>query len=196
MRLRVIRLNLKLKAFLGIIAAALLLWLLCAFLQAERYFYPLKYQETVAAAAAEAHLSPYLLAAVILTESGFNESSRSEAGALGLMQLMPQTAWWIADTCAIELPSRDPGLLLDPEINIRLGARYLEWLYIHFELSQVEALAAYNIGQNEVHKWTPPGGRLQIKDIPVAETRHFVRKVLKREAKYRKYYPELERKEN
>lgn len=197
MRLRMNRLRLTFIAFLGtLIAAALLLWLLCAVFQAEKLFYPLKYKETVTAAACDAHISPYLLAAVILTESGFNEKSRSDAGALGLMQLMPQTAWWIADTCAIDLPSRDPVLLLDPEINIKLGAKYLEWLYIHFELSQIEALAAYNIGQNEVRRWIGAGGRLRIEDIPVAETRHFVRKVLKREAKYRRYYPELELKEN
>ncbi|MBQ7503176.1 lytic transglycosylase domain-containing protein [bacterium] len=184
------------KVIFLILAAILSVWLICAHFQVGKIFYPLKYKETVAAAASEAHISPYLLAAVIMTESGFNEKSRSEAGALGLMQLMPQTAWWIADTCGIELPEKKSELLLDPEINIRLGAKYLEWLYIHFELSQVEALAAYNIGQNEVRKWTEAKGRLKTENIPVAETRYFVRKVLKREAEYRKYYPELERKEN
>lgn len=158
----------------------------------EYYLYPLKYDHTILAAANESGVSPSLLAGVILAESGFNPEAESEVGALGLMQLMPDTAWWIAESHQIELGTTDNRRLREPELNIYLGAYYLAWLLQRFDDKNVEALAAYNAGQHEVDSWIEEQGRpLTVETIPVLETRFFVKKVLNNAEKYSKLYPQL-----
>lgn len=160
----------------------------------EHYWYPLKYEKTVIAAGREAGVSPSLVAGVILAESGFNPEAQSEVGALGLMQLMPDTAQWIAETHQIEVAQGDKCRLQEPELNIYLGAYYLAWLLQRFDNKSVEALAAYNAGQHEVDSWIEEhGGPLTIEEIPVPETRFFVKKVLNNAEKYSKLYPQLVR---
>lgn len=158
----------------------------------EHYWYPLKYERTVIAAGREAGVSPSLVAGVILAESGFNPEAQSEVGALGLMQLMPDTARWIAETHQIEVAPTDNRRLQEPELNIYLGAYYLSWLLQRFDNKSVEALAAYNAGQHEVDSWIEEQGRpLTVEEIPVPETRFFVKKVLNNAEKYSKLYPQL-----
>ena len=82
----------------------------------------------------------------------------------------------------------------EPELNIYLGAYYLAWLLQRFDNKSVEALAAYNAGQHEVDSWIEEhGGPLTIEEIPVPETRFFVKKVLNNAEKYSKLYPQLVR---
>ncbi len=158
----------------------------------ERYCYPLKYENTVIAAAGEAGVSPSLVAGVILAESGFDPKAQSEVGALGLMQLMPDTARWIAEAHQIEVEQADNRRLQEPELNIFLGAYYLAWLLQRFDNKSVEALAAYNAGQHEVDSWIEEQGEpLTVEEIPVPETRFFVKKVLNNAEKYSKLYPQL-----
>ncbi len=160
----------------------------------EHYWYPLKYESTVISAGREAGVSPSLVAGVILAESGFNPEAQSEVGALGLMQLMPDTARWIAESHQIEVAQEDKRRLQEPELNIYLGAYYLAWLLQRFDNKSVEALAAYNAGQHEVDSWIEEhGGPLTIEEIPVPETRFFVKKVLNNAEKYSKLYPQLVR---
>ncbi|MDP3325878.1 lytic transglycosylase domain-containing protein [Hydrogenophaga sp.] len=109
-----------------------------------------------------------LLKAVIATESGFNARAVSPKGAVGLMQLMPDTAKRFGVK-----PSRTETLqerLIDPRTNILAGASYLSWLLKHFDGNTELALAAYNAGEGAVLR----AGRR----IPnYRETRDYVRKV-------------------
>lgn len=118
------------------------------------------YSSQVLAAAQETSVDPALIHAVISVESGYNPAARSHAGAVGLMQLMPQTAERYGVTNR-----------LDPEQNIRGGARYLRDLKAMFANNLQLVLAAYNAGENAVMKY---GKRIP----PYRETIAYVPKVM------------------
>jgi len=143
----------------------------------ERLRYPLRYSEYVRVHARENGLDPALLAAVIYQESKFDAGARSKSGAIGLMQLTPQTAHGIAvRTGGSRFRTSD---LLDPEINIRYGAWYLGHLEQKYRSERL-ALAAYNAGQGNVDRW------LQSADgIGFPETRAYVDRVEHLERVYR-----------
>src|SRR4051812_44690147 len=154
-----------------------------------RYRYPLRYASIVRGHAHNYHLDPALLAAVIYTESKFDPTTRSSAGAIGLMQLLPDTAQGIAERTG---GSRFVVSDLDnPEINVRYGAWYLEHLEQKYRSrpNAVDlALAAYNAGQGEVDRWiaaAPPGGQVR---IGFAETRAYVARVHSLQRIYRRAY--------
>lgn len=122
-------------------------------------------------------LSKELLQAVILTESKYNTHAVSSTGAVGVMQLMPDTAQWISEESG--LPARD---LRNPEENIPLGSWYLEFLIHKYDGNLVLALAAYNAGRGNVDDWMETNGwppdYADISGIPFPETREFVRSVI------------------
>ena len=135
----------------------------------ERLRYPLRYEAIVTAHAANYRLDPDLLAAVIYQESKFDASARSSSGAVGLMQLLPETAKGIALRTgghAFEVSD-----LLDPELNVRYGSWYLRHLLDKYGEEEA-ALAAYNAGQANVDRWRAAG-----KGIVFSETRHYVQQV-------------------
>jgi soluble lytic murein transglycosylase len=137
----------------------------------ERLRYPLSYDHIVVGHAANYDLDPALLAAVIYRESKFDARARSPSGAMGLMQLLPDTAKGIAvHTGGSRFRVAD---LNDPEINVRYGAFYLRRLLTKYGDMRL-ALAAYNAGQANVDEW-----RAQGKGIAFAETRAYVDSVLK-----------------
>lgn len=158
-----------------------------------RYWYPLEYEEFIVRSAADNGLDPALVAAVVNEESGFDPASRSGAGALGLMQLMPETAIWIADkTGGTDFTVDD---LADPAINIAYGSWYLAYLMERYGGSEVLALAAYNGGAENVDGWyaaARTAGRPfdSVLDIPYEETRLFVADVLEGREAFRKAYEE------
>ena len=121
-------------------------------------------------------LSPALVYAVMKAESNFKESAVSSAGAVGLMQLLPSTAQFIAERSGIPfLPER----LFDGEYNTRLGCAYLAYLLERFE--EETALAAYNAGEGTVQGWLSDprcseDGRTLFQ-IPYAETRRYLKKI-------------------
>ncbi len=119
-----------------------------------------RYSSHVLAASKETSVEPALIHAVISVESGYNPAARSHAGAVGLMQLMPQTAERYGVTNR-----------LDPEQNIRGGARYLRDLKAMFANNLQLVLAAYNAGENAVMKY---GKRIP----PYRETIAYVPKVM------------------
>lgn len=132
--------------------------------------YPLRYEAIVEGHARNYDLPPTLLAAVIYTESKFDASARSDAGAVGLMQLLPETAEGIAErTGGHGFVVSD---LLDPEINVRYGSWYLRNLLDRYHDMRT-ALAAYHAGQGNVDAWRRDGGGIRF-----PETRHYVAKVL------------------
>lgn len=142
--------------------------------------YPLRYESIVTAHADNYSLDPALLAAVIYTESRFDADARSSAGAVGLMQLLPDTAEGIA------LRTGGEGFvvadLLDPEINVRYGSWYLRSLLGRYGDLRT-ALAAYHAGQGNVDRWRDQGG-----GIGFPETRAYVDKVVRLQRVYRRAY--------
>ena len=136
------------------------------------------YAPTVAEVADTYCLDPYLVLAVAGAESGFDPQAVSSAGAVGLMQLMPDTARWI---CAREGWAYQPNRLTDPSYSIALGCYYLAYLSAKFDGTWV--LAAYNAGEGVVREWMRAGRGVE--DIPYAETRAYVAKVTKLAKAYR-----------
>jgi soluble lytic murein transglycosylase len=135
----------------------------------QRVRYPLKYEQIVRGHARNYQLDPALLAAVIYQESKFRPDAKSESGAIGLMQLQPETAKGIAiRTGGSRFQTSD---LYVPEINVRYGSWYLRHLLDKYE-DEETALAAYNAGQRNVDEW-----RAQGKGIQFSETRAYVDRV-------------------
>lgn len=135
------------------------------------------------------HLDPALIAAVIYAETKF-EPRTSSAGALGLMQLLPETASFIArKSGGIRFTTAD---LSTPKINVAYGSWYLRYLLDHYEGDEMLAIAAYNGGLANVDYWVAKarseGGSLSISDIPFPETQEYVRRVLAAQQEYRAAY--------
>lgn len=126
--------------------------------------------------AAREDLSPCFLEAVILTESKFDKKAVSHVGAVGMMQLMPETAQWISAESGLPAES-----LSRPEENIPLGAWYLNHLLQVYHNNEVLALAAYNAGPGNVDQWIEDysweEGFTDMNEIPFPETREFVKSV-------------------
>jgi len=135
----------------------------------QRVRYPMKYEQIVRGHARNYELDPALLAAVIYQESKFRSDAKSSSGAIGLMQLQPETAKGIAiRTGGSRFQTSD---LYNPEINVRYGSWYLRHLLDKYE-DERTALAAYNAGQRNVDEW-----RAQGKEIQFSETREYVDRV-------------------
>jgi peptidoglycan lytic transglycosylase len=146
----------------------------------ERLWYPLPYASIVRGHARHYQLDPALLAAVIYAESKFRADARSSSGAVGLMQLLPDTAKGIAlHTGGTAFRVSD---LTDPELNVRYGAWYLRHLIEKYG-DERAALAAYNAGQQNVDEWRARGEPIQF-----PETRHYVSRVESLRGIYRKAY--------
>ena len=140
--------------------------------------YPLAYEHVIVGHARNYELDPALLAAVVYRESKFDPEARSSSGALGLMQLLPDTARGIAEhTGGRRFVVAD---LYDPEINVRYGAFYLRRLIRKYDDERL-ALAAYNAGQRNVDEWIANGD-----GIVFGETREYVESVLELREVYRR----------
>jgi soluble lytic murein transglycosylase len=151
---------------------------------------PLRYSDVIRQQAAEKHLDPALVAAVIYAETKF-EPRDSAVGAVGLMQVMPQTASFLAHRSgATTFTTAD---LANPQVNIAYGSYYLRFLLNHYHGDKALALAAYNGGVANVVHWLAraraDGRTLTVEDIPFSETRNYVQKVLAAELDYRRTYP-------
>jgi soluble lytic murein transglycosylase len=154
---------------------------------------PLRHEDIIKQQAADKHLDPALLAAMIYQESKFQDRT-SSAGAKGLMQILPSTAQFIAHKSggtAFEL--RDLGT---PQINISYGSWYLRYLIDRYGGNETLAVAAYNAGLTNVDKWVKRAGGDKgfdpARDIPFPETRGYVHSVMEHRKLYRdKYGSEL-----
>jgi len=166
-----------------VIAAALL------YRPVMKRLYPMEYQQEIWQCAEEYRLDPYMVCAVIHTESRFRPMAVSRLGAVGLMQLMPDTGIWIGDHLGLELTESE---LTDPETNIILGCWYLRYLLDQFEGDYTLALAAYNGGIGNVRKWLADpdlsGDGEHLDHIPFDETAAYVGKVERAWDKYRDLY--------
>jgi soluble lytic murein transglycosylase len=150
---------------------------------------PLRHEDIIRQQARDKDLDPALIAAVIYQESKFQDRT-SKAGALGLMQLLPDTAHFIArKTGGTRFTTED---LSTPQINISYGSWYLRYLTDHFEGNKTLAIAAYNAGEHNVDTWVQRAGSSEefdpADDIPFPETRGYVHSVLDHEKQYREHY--------
>jgi len=151
---------------------------------------PLNHAEVIREQAAEKHINPALIAAVIYAESKFDPRP-STAGAEGLMQILPDTARFIAHLSGgTRFVASD---LATPSINVAYGSYYLRYLLDHYDGDEMLALAAYNAGLANVDSWVAHAGaagrRLTMDAIPFTETRAYVRRVLDAQRAYRLTYP-------
>ena len=175
------------------LAAALTLSWLClrwSCCVCARAAYPRPYTAAVHTAAAEYAVPLPLIYAVARTESGFRTDAQSPAGAVGLMQLTPDTFAWVQSLTAEE-ESLPPASLTDPALNIRYGTMTLSLLLEEFGNVNT-ALAAYNAGRTRVRGWLddPRYSRdsVTLHTIPYPETRTYVQRVRAAEEIYKKLY--------
>jgi len=155
-----------------------------------RVFYPIHYREEINKYAEEYQVDPLLVASIIRVESKFNERAKSSKGAVGLMQLMPSTAKWVAPQVGID--NFEPSMLYDPSTNIKIGTWYLSSLKKEFPERLNVAIASYNAGRGRVRQWLEfevwDGKEENLSKIPYSETRNFVGKVLYYYRIYKKIY--------
>ena len=160
----------------------------------KKFLYPFPYRSTVENYSTRWKVDKFLTIAVMKVESNFSETAHSQSGAVGLMQIMPETAVWIAYQLG-EKPEEiadDIKNLRDPETNIRYGTWYLAELEDEFKGNDVLALAAYNAGRGNVRDWIEKNNWSDnfsdVNKIPYAETRDYVKRVLHCREKYSKLY--------
>jgi len=143
-----------------------------------RLLFPIGYRDEIRFAAREQGLDHLLVAAIGRVESNFRPEAVSPAGAVGVMQLMPDTARWVAETSRYGYNEQD---LVRPDRNIRLGCTYFSGLLTRYGGNRVLAAAAYNSGPSTVDRWLEKGlwdGTLRdARSIPYPETRSYVIKV-------------------
>ena len=155
----------------------------------QRLLYPLAFWAAVSRAARESSVDPLLIEAVMRQESLFDPEARSPANAYGLMQLLPATASRVAATGDRAV---DPPALMQPDLNIDLGTRYLNGLLKRFDGDLFKAIAAYNGGEAAVDKWERRFGDLEtdefVESISYRETRDYVKRVVTNYRTYQQIY--------
>lgn len=173
---------------LGVIVGLAFVWHI-GYTRYMRAAYPLKYRAQVEQYAAQSDVSPSLVYAVIKSESGFNPNAVSRIGARGLMQLTPETFWWVQGNSNPSTLSDDA--LFDPAVNIRYGTLVLKRLLQEFGREDT-ALAAYHAGRANVKKWLKDSRYSTdghtISHIPFADTRAYVKRVIETQNTYAALY--------
>ncbi len=155
----------------------------------NQFLYPLAHWDIVEGLSEKFGIDPFLVLAVVREESRFDEEARSTAGALGLMQLMPGTAYRFDKKLRLGIKSSHD--ILDVKNNLSVGALYLGSLVKEFG-SYAPAIASYNAGEEVVRKWLKTGNYKTadefIEDIPYLETRNYVKSVLTTFIEYKRLF--------
>lgn len=126
--------------------------------------FPIRYSDSVTKYGKMFDVERSVIFAVIHTESKFDADAKSSAGALGLMQIMPATAAWLAQELNVEY---NESMLVCPDYNIMLGVYYISYLSKSFGGDKV--FAAYNAGEGKIREW---GNRIAYK-----ETRDYIKRI-------------------
>jgi len=154
-----------------------------------RILFPLGFEDTLKAKAAEEGLDPALMAALILQESTFDAQALSRAGARGLMQVIPATGRKLARDMGVRFRS---AALHNPKTSMDFGARYLRQMMDRYDGQAERVLAAYNAGPHRVDAWTASRPDMPaeefVESIPFTETRYYVMTVLASREHYRRLY--------
>jgi soluble lytic murein transglycosylase len=175
----------------------LLLVLGALFIQSDwlgRWIYPVSYTHEIKQNSERYGLDPLLIAAIIRVESNYRPDAVSPRGAVGIMQLMPDTASWILRQDKFgDISVQDAASKADA--GIRLGTWYVRELNRQFNGNLAAVLAAYNAGPYRVKQWlhdkTWDGTETGLRDIPYGETRQYVQRVMYYYKKYQKLYDVL-----
>ena len=150
---------------------------------------PLRHEDIIRQQSSAKGVDPSLVAAVIYAESKFRDQT-SHAGARGLMQITPATARYIAHLSGGT--TFEQGDLATPQVNISYGVYYLRYLLGRYDANTVLALAAYNGGEGNVDRWIAQAALSErafgLDQIPFAETREYVSRVLEAQRDYRRKY--------
>ena len=155
-----------------------------------RFVYMWPYQNEIVTYARRNKIDPFLVAAVIKNESEFRPGAVSPVGAVGMMQIMPETGEWIAGQMGLADYSVDS--LYNPGINIRMGCWYLSELKFEFRDNLLLMMMAYNAGRGNTHGWMNANGWDytfgEIRKIPYPESRNYVASVLHDRGEYYRLY--------
>lgn len=178
---------------MALVLAATLLYQNLPDVLLRAWFYPVRYEDTIEVASSAYRLDPYLVAAMIKCESNWDEQAKSDAGAEGLMQMMPETARDLAKRGYIDAVSWSADNLFDPQTNIMYGCCYLSTLLKQGD-SEQEAIAAYNAGPSAASSWADQAKAFVegsfVDAIQYPETKSYVKRVEHAKAKYASLYPE------
>ena len=164
------------RILLGVLGALVLFY---ACLVGMRVLWPLRFEDVVLREAVARSLDADLVGAVIYAESRFDPDAVSPRGAIGLMQIMPETGTWIASQLGLAEPAAQD--LFDVELSVRFGTWYLRYLLDRFDDTEA-ALQAYNAGPANVDQWRDAGAD------PYPETVTYVRRVLTARPIYRFFF--------
>ena len=151
-----------------------------------RFVYMWDYQQDIITYSQKNNIDPFLVAAIIKNESNFKHKAVSGVGAVGLMQIMPETGRWIAEQMGLE-NYKDSDLYLT-KTNIRMGCWYVSELDHEFKQNMTLVMIAYNAGRGQTREWMQENGWTydfnDVQAIPYADTREYVAKVLHDRDKY------------
>jgi len=170
------------KIWLSIIAFGVLMLVAGGALVQTRF--PIRHLDVIEASAG--HFEPAFILAVIHAESSFRPHVVSHRDAMGLMQVTEATGEWIAQMMGID--DYDMNMLFDPEINIKIGSYFLNWLWYYYDGDKTLILSGYNAGIGNVNRWlqderfSEDGETLSY--IPFLETRNYVQRVRQRQQIY------------
>lgn len=160
----------------------------------NKSLYPLKYEKLVEKAAKEYGVDICLVYGIIRTESGFEPEALSQAGAIGLMQIMPDTFTWLQNYRTDFMPEEifDSSELYKPEVNIDYGVFLLSYLLEHYEGNVPLVICSYNAGYGNVDEWLADGtlnaDDVAAEDVPFPETSNYLTKVTTAMNMYRELY--------
>lgn len=176
----------------GLIILILIVFLIVFKNKIQRIFYPKSYEEFVSIYSDEYGVDENLVFAVIKAESNFQEDAVSHKDALGLMQIMKETAEDVARKYNIEIDfNNSEKEILNVQNNIKIGTKYLAVLLEKYKNKEV-AVAAYNAGIGTVDNWIEKGiiksDGSDIENIPYKETNNYVRKILRNYKIYQDLY--------
>jgi soluble lytic murein transglycosylase len=182
----------KSKVLIGILIAVIVL--AAAFFLLKdvvlKGMYPLDYEKEIASYSKEFSLDPYFVASVIWAESKYDAKAVSSKGAIGLMQIMPDTGEWIAGK--LKVKDYEEGMLEKAETNIRFGCWYLRYINDKLGSDLPVVLAAYNAGPGRVEDWLAnkeySKDGVHLDKIPYNETDRYVDKIKRAYEVYKQLY--------
>lgn len=166
-------------------------WILAGFClvgqcASKAYLYPLKFKDIIFEYADYYGLERALIFSVVKVESNFNEKAVSAAGAVGLMQITPDTGKYIAEKSGVEKFD-----LTDAKTNVNFGCYYLKYLFLRFD-DMDTAIVAYNAGEGNVSLWLNDADcsldKKTLFHIPFSESREYIKKIKETFSKYEKLY--------
>jgi len=177
----------KIAIFLGIIVVVLMIVLSLV----KTFVFPLKHFDIIKKESAKNNIDPYLVLAIIKTESGFDKNVTSVKQAKGLMQIMDSTAKEMNQGENLDLTKVS---IYNEDINIKLGTKYLSTLIKRYNGNYYLAVASYNAGMGNVDKWLEEGlvpsnlDDIVNNNIPSKETKNYLKKVINYYKIYRMLY--------